>query len=135
MLCDLIHYRSGLLCRCHARRVAACSAVVMRVDWLLIPPPCAWRLACDCVNGLCFSMVSVLACSFSCKLRCAIKIPGYLIARVMASTFIVVQPPRHGRCRSKVKQQFPCGKGASVDIVDSADFYRNMTFGRNERMR
>ena len=51
------------------------------------------------VYGLCFSMVSVLACNFSMKLRCAIKIPGYLIARVMASTFIVVQPPLHGRCR------------------------------------
>ena len=44
-------------------------------------------------------MASVLACSFSLKLRCAIKIPGHLIARAMASIFIVVQPPLHGRCR------------------------------------
>ena len=27
--------------------------------------------AAGCINGLCFSMVSVLACNFSCKLRCA----------------------------------------------------------------
>ena len=47
-----------------------------------------WRrcgVLCVIVYGLCFCMASVLACSFSLKLRCAIKIPGYLIARVMAS--------------------------------------------------
>ena len=41
---------SGLLYPCHARRVAACSAVAMRVEWRLIPPPCAWRLVCDCIR-------------------------------------------------------------------------------------
>ena len=47
---DLRIVYSGLLYRCHARRVAACSAVAMRVEWRLIPPPCAWRLVCDCIR-------------------------------------------------------------------------------------
>ena len=137
---DLCIVYSGLFYRRHARRVATCSAVVMRVEWRLIPPPRAWRLVCDCIYGLCFSMVSVLACNFSLKLRCAIKIPGYLIARVMASDEPILSAEAtkemrcaqcNGpldvlapgvRCRSNMEQQFTCEKCASVDIVDSADF-------------
>ena len=105
----------------------------MRVGWRLIPPPCAWRLVCDCINGLCFSMVSVVACTFSLKLRCVIKIAGYLIARVMASDEPILSAEAAKetrcaqcnepvdvlapgvRCRNKQKQQFACGKCLSVD--------------------
>ena len=112
----------------------------MRVESRLMPPPCAWRFVFDCIYGLCISMVSILACSVRPKLRCKTKIPGYLIARVMASDEPILSAEAAKemrcaqcnepldvlapgvRCRSKMKQQFTCGKCASVDIVDSADF-------------
>ena len=105
----------------------------MRVEWRLIPPPCAWRFVFDCIYGSCISSVSILACSCSLKLRCKTKIPGYLIARVMASDEPILSAEAAKeircaqcnepvdvlapgvRCRNKQKQQFACGKCLSVD--------------------
>ena len=76
---------SGLLYRCHARRVAACSAVVMRVEWRLIPPPCAWRPVCDCIRLMFLHGVGPCM-QFQPEAALRNRDTGvYLIARVMAS--------------------------------------------------